>query len=217
MEGESRPRRGRGRGYSKEARRGDAATRERGYSVETSRRGRQRRYPVDTNRGHAAAGNVDIPWRTTPPRRSAAVRSVDDAAARGKETVVLAGGDRLVAKTSLPAALLDCFALVLDAKRALEDMPLLGADEKIQLCRTVVRKAVDGAEGDDAVCGALLRAAAAMRERFPRYEESMDEVFVNVVEDRFGAFEDNLLSDHLLPTSDEGLLADREDQPGRWY
>ena len=77
----------------------------------------------------------------------------------------------------------------------------------------------DGGTGADALAGVLLRrAAAGLRKNLgERYDGAMDDVFVEVLEDRFGSFEDGGLSTHLVPPSDARLLARRPAHPGMWY
>ena len=168
---------------------------------------------------------------------SAAVRSADDAALANKARIVLASGDAVVSNDSVPAALQEALAMVLEAKKQLASPHHRTAEDRVRLCRDLVRAAIDGGSkasspsdaykhwtedggtGADALAGVLLRrAAAGLRKNLgERYDSAMDDVFVEVLEDRFGSFEDGGLSTHLVPPSDARLLARRPAHPGMWY
>lgn len=168
---------------------------------------------------------------------SAAVRSADDAAAAGAERLVLASGDEVVERASVPAALQEALAMVLKAKTQLKSPHHRSAENRVRLCRDLVRAAIDGGQaasspsdaykhwtedggtGADALAGVLLRrAAAGLRKNLgERYDSAMDDIFVEVLEDRFGSFDDNGMSEHLVPASDAPLLARRPAHPGMWY
>ena len=162
---------------------------------------------------------------------SAAVRSADDAALANKARIVLASGDAVVSNDSVPAALhRAALAMVLEAKKQLasphhrtaEDRvdcaaiwcgrPSTAAIEGVEPLRRL--QALDGRRRDGrrrAGRRLLRRAAAGLRKKSTRssHDGAMDDVFVEVLEDRFGSFEDGGLSTHLVPPSDARLLARR--------
>ena len=110
---------------------------------------------------------------------SAAVRSADDAALANKARIVLASGDAVVSNDSVPAALQEALAMVLEAKKQLASPHHRTAEDRVRLCRDLVRAAIDGGSkasspsdaykhwtedggtGADALAGVLLRRAAA--------------------------------------------------------
>ena len=131
---------------------------------------------------------------------SAACRSVDDDVAREADSFVLASGAGVVTKRSVPPVLQESLALTIEAKTLLRrSRP--DAEARARLCEAVVRAGATGAADGDALTASLLKAAAAFRTRLRAvFESNMDDVFVAVVEDRFGAFDDqDRLTDHLLP------------------
>ena len=75
---------------------------------------------------------------------SAAVRSADDATLANKARIVLASGDEIVEKASVPAALQEALAMVLEAKKQLASPHHRTAEDRVRLCRDLVRAAIDG-------------------------------------------------------------------------
>ena len=75
---------------------------------------------------------------------SAAVRTADDAALANKARIVLASGDAVVSNDSVPAALQEALAMVLEAKKQLASPHHRTAEDRVRLCRDLVRAAIDG-------------------------------------------------------------------------
>ena len=73
---------------------------------------------------------------------SAAVRSADDAALANKARIVLASGDAVVSNDSVPAALQEALAMVLEAKKQLASPHHRTAEDRVRLCRDLVRAAI---------------------------------------------------------------------------
>ena len=131
---------------------------------------------------------------------STACRSIDDDVAREQAELVLASGDGVITKRNVPETLQGCLALTMEAKRCLRDSRP-SAEERARLCEAVVRAGATGAADVEPVAAALLRAAAALRANLKSvFESNMDDVFIAVVEDRFGAFDDEEgFSEQFLP------------------
>ena len=75
---------------------------------------------------------------------STAVRSADDAALANKARIVLASGDAVVSNDSVPAALQEALAMVLEAKKQFASPHHRTAEDRVRLCRDLVRAAIDG-------------------------------------------------------------------------
>ena len=131
---------------------------------------------------------------------STACRSIDDDVAREQAELVLASGDGVITKRNVPETLQGCLALTMEAKQFLSDSRP-SAEERARLCEAVVRAGATGAADVEPVAAALLRAAAALRANLKSvFESNMDDVFIAVVEDRFGAFDDEEgFSEQFLP------------------
>ena len=144
-----------------------------------------------------------------------ALRSVEDDVARESDAFVTAAGN-VVVPERVPPALKHILAQTVEAK-ALLRRARPDADARAALCAAVVRAGVagDGARAADPVAAALLGAAAALRAQLPTvFDANMEDVFVAVVEDRWGHFDDGALGDHLLPARRRRRSASHEEHPG---
>lgn len=143
-----------------------------------------------------------------------ACRSVDDDVAGASDTFVMAGGDAVVTRACVPDSLRHILELTVEAKAALRDRRP-SPEERARLCAHVVRAgASPGTVDAEPVAVSLLTAAKALAAQLKDiYDSNMDDVFVAVVEDRWGHFDSDeaatRLADHLLPARRVGAGARR--------